>query len=117
VRILRVLGGVALVGAALWSDATQANRWLSTFVIVGGAGLVFAGPALLSSALPGSPDSVRVRYVYRVALGVLVALAAAWFLFDDQLATSAMTTWLAIALLTYQAPWLPRRTREPQPTS
>lgn len=115
-RALRILAVVVLIGAAFWFDTKHANRWLSTFLIVGGVNLVILGEAWFEPDR-AKPSSPRPRYRYRVAAALLTALAAAWLSADGRLATSAVTTWIVLLLLTYQAPWLPRNTREYSPPS
>lgn len=112
-RPLRVLGGVALLGGAFWFDAIQANRWISTFLIVAGGSLLLSDP-------PGSwprPTVTAPRLVFATAIRWQRRRLPEWpqFLVSDQLATSAVTTCIALALLAYQAPWLPSATREDHP--
>ena len=116
-RMLRILGGVALPGAAYWFDTANANRWISTFLIVAGGSLLLLGSAWFAAEKPGSRDALGLRYTLRVVAGLLAAAAAIWLFIDGQEATSAVTTWGALALLTYQAPWWPQRAQEAQPTS
>jgi hypothetical protein len=108
-RKWRIVGGLVVLAAAYWADASHFNRWVSTFLTVVGCSLLVLGAKWLTPEEPGRPGALGIEYGYRVALGVVAALLSLCLLFPTGwLETSAGTAWLALYFFTYRAPWLPR---------